>query len=319
MYHHIEQIARHLIAAAAFVLATAAGNAIAAEPVPIWIDTDAACTSSELANAGDCWALALALSSDRVVVRGISSVSGVIRSSEAAVTAAKVAERFGFAGKVSSGGARKKYRPTAASRGLAAALAKERLSIIALGPLTNIAAVLLTQPKVASQIERVVIMFGTPPEITKPDNLSDYRNYNAGADTKAVAALMRTGIEVVVVPIDTAGDATITPSHVESMAKAGERAQWLAGVSRGWLHIWRERIKQKGAFPSEAAALAYLTHRDLLNCRKTNGQFAWKHSIFREKSGLQIGDDVEDGRPIIYCGAIKTEFRERLIQAISAS
>ena len=319
MSRRFDRLAHTLIAAVVLVLAAAGTAAESAEPTPIWIDTDAACGSSELANAGDCWALALALRSDRVVVRGISSVSGAIGSSEAAVRAVEVAKRFGFSGTVHRGGARKKYRPMAASRGLGAALKRERLTIVALGPLTNIAAVLVTQPKVASQIERVVTVFGTPPEITEADNLSDYRNYNAAADTKAVAALMRTAIDVVVIPIDIARGALLTGADIKSVGDGDASAQWLAGMSRGWLHIWRERIGEEGPIPAEAAAVAYLTHPDLLTCKKTQGRFAWRHSFFSEKSGLQIGDDVEEGRAITYCGAIKAEFRDRLIQAIAGA
>ena len=62
-----------------------------------------------------------------------------------------------------------------------------------------------------------------------------------------------------------------------------------------------------------------MTHRDLLNCRKTLGQFSWKHSFFQEKSVMQIGDALEDGRPIVYCGAIEPVFRDRLVQAITGA
>ena len=302
---------------AAWVLVAAA--AAAAEPAPVWIDTDAACGSSKLAAAGDCWALALALRSDRVAVRGISTVTGAVKAGQAALLAREVAERFGYAGEVHQGAVRKNYRPTAASRALAAALENEPLTIVALGPLTNIAAVLLTRPRLTPQIERVIVVFGTPPEIAGADKLRDYRNYNAAADTKAIAALMRAKIELVVVPLDAARAALLTDAELDRAAQADASAAWLTGLSRGWLHIWRDRIGEAGAFPTDSTAVAYMTHRDLLNCRETLGQFAWKHSFFREKSVMQIGDAVEDGRPIVYCGAIEAVFRDRLVQAITGA
>ena len=62
-----------------------------------------------------------------------------------------------------------------------------------------------------------------------------------------------------------------------------------------------------------------MTDRDALSCRETMGQFIWKHSIFREKSLLKIGDDVEDGRPIVYCSAIERAFRNRLVTVIAGT
>ena len=287
--------------------------------MPIWIDTDAACGSSAVADAGDCWALALALRSEQVVVRGISSVTGTIKAGQAALLAADVGKRFGYTGEVYQGAVRKNYRPTAASRAIAAALKKERLTIVALGPLTNIAAVLLTQPKLVPQIERVVTVFGTPPEITEVDYLTDHRNYNATADTKAVAALLRAKVEVVVIPIDIGRSAMLTNAHLDMADGGAESARWLVDLSRGWVSTWRERVREAGAFPADSVAVAYATHRDLFTCRKTLGRFAWKHSFFSEKSALRIGDDIEGGRPITYCGAIKREFRDLLIQAIAGT
>ena len=318
MAHHLlpSLWARVLVVLATLLLG--AGGAVA-DTVPLWIDTDAACGSSELADADDCWALALALRSSTVAVRGISGVTGAVKAGQAVILAGEVAKRFGFDGKVHQGAVRKNYRPTAASRALAAALKKERLTIVALGPLTNVATVLLTQPNLTPQIERVIVVFGTPPDITEGDNLIDYRNYNAAADTKAIAALMRAKVELVVVPLDAARGVFLTDAELDRVAETSKSGAWLAKLSRGWLHIWRDRIGEAGAFPAGSAAVAYMTDRGALSCRETMGQFIWKHSFFLEKSLMQIGDDIEDGRPIVYCGAIKRVFRDRLVSLIAGS
>lgn len=299
------------------VVAAVAGAAAA--PEPMWIDTDAACGSSAFADADDCWALALALRSDKVAVRGISAVTGAVKAGEAARLAGEVARRFGHDGEVHQGAVRKNHRPTAASRALAAALERERLSIVALGPLTNVAALLVNRPELAARIARVVAVFGTPPDSASADGLADYRNYNAAADTKSVAALMRTEVELVVVPLDAGRAAVLTDAALDAAAGGGAEAAWLAAASRGWLHVWRDRIGEAGAFPAAGAAVAYLTDRELLDCRPTRARFAWKHSFFREKSVMPIGDAVEGGRPIVYCGTAAAALRDRLLGAVIAA
>ena len=210
------------------VTVAAAAGAWAA-PEPLWIDTDAACGSGAFADADDCWALALALRSDEVAVRGISAVSGAVKAGEAARLAGEVARRFGHDGEVHQGAVRKNHRPTAASRALAAALERERLSIVALGPLTNIAALLLNRPDLAARIARVVAVFGTPPGIAAADRLTDYRNYNAAADTKSVAALMRAEVELVVVPLDAGRAAVLTDAALDRRRRRRRRS----GVAGG--------------------------------------------------------------------------------------
>ena len=301
------------------LVAVAAAGAAAGAAEPLWIDTDAACGSSAFADADDCWALALALRSDKVAVRGISAVTGAVKAGEAARLAGEVARRFGHDGEVHQGAVRKNHRPTAASRALAAALERERLSIVALGPLTNVAALLVNRPELAARIARVVAVFGTPPDSAGADGLADYRNYNAAADTKSVAALMRTEVELVVVPLDAGRAAVLTDAALDRAAAGGAEAAWLAAASRGWLHVWRDRIGEAGAFPAAGAAVAYLTDRELLDCRPTRARFAWKHSFFREKSVMPIGDAVEGGRPVVYCGAADAAFRDRLLGAVAAS
>ena len=301
------------------LVAVAAAAGAWAAPEPLWIDTDAACGSSAFADADDCWALALALRSDEVAVRGISAVSGAVKAGEAARLAGEVARRFGHDGEVHQGAVRKNHRPTAASRALAAALERERLSIVALGPLTNIAALLVNRPDLAARIARVVAVFGTPPGIEAADRLTDYRNYNAAADTKSVAALMRAEVELVVVPLDAGRAAVLTDEALDGAAAGGGEAAWLVEASRGWLHVWRDRIGEAGAFPAAGAAVAYLTDRELLDCRPTRARFAWKHSFFRENSVMGIGDAVEGGRPIVYCGAADAALRDRLLGAVAAA
>ena len=301
------------------LVAVAAAAGAWAAPEPLWIDTDAACGSSAFADADDCWALALALRSDEVAVRGISAVSGAVKAGEAARLAGEVARRFGHDGEVHQGAVRKNHRPTAASRALAAALERERLSVVALGPLTNIAALLVNRPELAARIARVVAVFGTPPGIAAADSLTDYRNYNAAADTKSVAALMRAEVELVVVPLDAGRAAVLTDAALDAVAAGGAEAAWLASASRGWLHVWRDRIGEAGAFPAAGAAVAYLTDRELLDCRPTRARFAWKHSFFRESSVMGIGDAVEGGRPIVYCGAADAALRDRLLGAVAAA
>jgi len=152
-----------------------AGNTAgeAAGPDPVWIDTDPACGAAATNDVDDCWALLLAFRSGRIAVRGIGTVFGNL---DEAPTRARVVGILGALG-VATGraalppihrgaggpGDRAGREGNRAAAALARALEAEPLTVLALGPLTNIAAVLARRPDLAGRIRRIVAVAGQRP------------------------------------------------------------------------------------------------------------------------------------------------------------
>lgn len=121
----------------------------------------------------DCWALIQALRSPALAIRGISTVFGNSDGATAFAIASALTHRFAggqgggqgsgfpavFRGAEEGGG----RAATAASRALGRALARERLTVIALGPLTNVATVIAGSPELIPNIGRVVAVAGRRP------------------------------------------------------------------------------------------------------------------------------------------------------------
>ena len=77
---------------------------------------------------------------------------------------------------------------------------ENKVTIIALGPLTNIAKLLLLHPEVKTKIDKIVIMAGS---IEKYDsNELPYAGFNVRVDPEACEVVLNSGVEVVVSPMD---------------------------------------------------------------------------------------------------------------------
>jgi inosine-uridine nucleoside N-ribohydrolase len=71
-------------------------------------------------------------------------------------------------------------------------LRAEPATIVATGPLTNVAALLLAAPDVAERIDRIVFMGGS----TGPGNVTPYAEFNIFADAEAADIVVHSGIPV---------------------------------------------------------------------------------------------------------------------------
>ncbi len=86
------------------------------------------------------------------------------------------------------------------------------LTIVALGPLTNLALAVLWDPELASLVERVVIMGGTG--MNGPGNVSPNAEFNFWADPEAVRVVLRSGLPLEFVGWDISiGSAVVTPER----------------------------------------------------------------------------------------------------------
>lgn len=65
------------------------------EPIPVWIDTDAACGQGRMDDVDDCWALAAALRSPELAIRGVSTTFGNVEGAATLEVTRDVLRRFG--------------------------------------------------------------------------------------------------------------------------------------------------------------------------------------------------------------------------------
>ncbi|HEX5578929.1 MAG TPA: nucleoside hydrolase [Candidatus Limnocylindria bacterium] len=86
----------------------------------------------------------------------------------------------------------------------------EPVDLLTLGPLTNVASALRAEPQLAERIARVVMMagaFAAPGNVDTPSIGS--AEWNAWADPEALAAVLGSDVDVVMVPLDATDDVPV--------------------------------------------------------------------------------------------------------------
>jgi inosine-uridine nucleoside N-ribohydrolase len=111
--------------------------------------------------------------------------------------------------------------------GLLLAQPSGTVDVLALGPLTNLAQLILERPKAAKRIGRIVAMGGA---IHERGNVGPRSEFNLWADPEAAAAVLGSGLPFVLVPLDVTRRVRVTRDFTEALAASGKPAA--AMVSR---------------------------------------------------------------------------------------
>ena len=264
----------------------------------VWIDVDAACGTGRRRDPDDCLALLSLASANHIDIAGISTVFGNAPVSEADQVMRALVQALGTdAGRPVSatlpvfkgcGAAAQKCLEDGGSLdaqvGLRQALQRGSLDYVALGPLTNLAAVLAQEPALSRRITRVIAVMGRRPghRFHPSENRATgamlfghgpiFRDLNAVLDTQAVSVVLASGIPVILIPYTAARQVSITGSDLDRVARTGPAGQWVAERSRAWLEFWRSEAGLDGFYPFDLMAAAYVRDPTHFGCARVT---AW--------------------------------------------
>jgi purine nucleosidase len=104
--------------------------------------------------------------------------------------------------------------------------APQAVTVIGLGPVTNLALALATEPALADRIAEIVLMTGAWTE----GNITPAAEFNAWNDPEALAMLLNLGRPLVMATLDLTAQAFVTPELVAQMAERQGGACWQAAL-----------------------------------------------------------------------------------------
>ncbi|QDZ00867.1 nucleoside hydrolase [Nitratireductor mangrovi] len=90
--------------------------------------------------------------------------------------------------------------------------------ILALGPLTNLAKLLRDAPEAAGRIGRIVAMGGA---VEEPGNVGTHAEFNLAADPEAADMILRSGLDLTLVPLDVTRRVRASRPWVRSLRETG--------------------------------------------------------------------------------------------------
>ncbi|WP_066889593.1 ribonucleoside hydrolase RihC [Clostridium nigeriense] len=133
---------------------------------------------------------------------------------------------------------------------------EEKITIVPIGPLTNIALLLKTYPEVKENIEEIVLMGGS----SGRGNHTPAAEFNIYADPEAAKIVFAQGVKIVVCPLDVTSIATLdleTINKLRDMNKVGEMFYSLFNHYRGG------SVSKGGLKMHDLTTIAYLDKPEL--------------------------------------------------------
>ena len=114
------------------------------------------------------------------------------------------------------------------------AAADDEITLVAIGPLTNVAIFAAESPELLPKIRQIVLMGGAS---RAGGNVTPAAEFNIYADPHAAARVLACGRPMTVVSLDATHQVLATPAHAERLARAGgEPARRLAALLRPAVH-----------------------------------------------------------------------------------
>ena len=268
----------------------------------------------------DTWALALAARSPELDISLITTVSGDPMY-RARVARGLLGPRIPIAAGLGGG---RDVHPGMPQRTLAAqadgpidddgvaalvAACAEPTTIIALGPLTNLAAALERDPSIASRT-RVVAMLGSV-RVGYHGHVEPVPEYNVKVDVDAVRAVFAAPWSVTITPVDTCGTVLLRGDAYQRVRAAPDpMVQRLLASYREWLGDSIELFDRRSTTLFDCVAI-HLAHDESL--------------VEIEDLPLAIDDDgmtrISDGSPVVRVATRwrdEAAFVEHLVQRLTA-
>ncbi len=239
--------------------------------IAVWIDTDPALGEPDR-DVDDGFALVQAFGTPELDIRGVSIVFGNAPLDRAVQIGRRLVRDFGPSGLTVTAGAADAEalgRQTEASRALSDALLQRPLTVLALGPATNIATVLKNRPDLAARISRVIAVAGRRPGqkfTTGTTNRKGHRDFNFELDPESFRVLIASGVPLVLAPFEISSKIWMEATDLDLMASGPPAAQTLVPPSRAWLSLWRTLFAVDGFNPFDTLAVSLALAPDSFEC-----------------------------------------------------
>lgn len=302
------------------------------EQKQVWIDTDLSVGMKRHARPGYCdvddgYAVLQLMKADSVNIVGISAVFGNTLIDNSYPLCQHMAGEFASYDIPVYKGAGEAIvlsdvQTNDAVEALATALKKQPLTIMAIGPATNVGLLLLKYPELVSEIKEVVLVAGRRTETSYfaiGTQGRHARDLNFDLDNDAFRLMFERGVPVTLCPFEISNKVWLKAEDLDRLAKGDAGCQWLADKSRVWLSQWLEQGAE-GFNPFDVLASHYIIAPEDIVSEQLQAHL----SIFQDDT-VQDNDnrsfkqyllcDHQAGFPVKYCHDVVPGYHEELLKS----
>jgi pyrimidine-specific ribonucleoside hydrolase len=302
------------------------------EKKKVWIDADLAVGMKNIDRPGfsdvdDGYAVLQLLNANNIEIKGLSTVFGNTNIENAFTIGNYIDEEF-ITQKISvyKGAGEpidlENVVTNDAVEALASALKKEPMTILAIGPATNIGLLLLKYPEVKPNIIEVVLVAGrrTAKDIFNIGTKGVIaRDLNFDLDNNAFQVLLDHEVPVVLCPFEISSKVWIEQQDLDYLKAIDKPTDWLATASQPWLGQWKAQ-GAKGFNPFDALASHYIIAPEDIISESLNARLELHIDDTKKENERQVFkqyllcDDTK-GTPVKYCFDVVPNFHKKLIDS----
>lgn len=202
-----------------------------------------------------------------------------------------------------------------------ARLARERpgeITLVAVGPLTNVAVATLKEPALPRLLQEVVVMGGA---FAAPGNVTATAEFNVWADPEAARIVFEAGFNLTVVPLDATMRALLTEDHLARL-DGGPVPRFVRSVVRHYLGVYADH-GHLGAAMHDPLAAAIAVDPSLIReaadfplTVETAGVWTRGMTVADRRAGSHA--DTPPGRARICFAADNERFFEAFLSALES-
>jgi purine nucleosidase len=144
------------------------------------------------------------------------------------------------------------------------------ITLCTLGPLTNLAMALVKAPEIAPRIREIVMMAGAH---FAGGNVTPAAEFNVFADPEAADIVLKSGVPIVMLPLDVTHQVLSTTPRLERIAALGGRcATWVHAMLGHYERFGKSKFGDVGAPLHDPTVIAWLLKPGLFTGRSINVQ-----------------------------------------------
>lgn len=158
------------------------------------------------------------------------------------------------------------------------------VTLVAIGPLTNLATAFDRAPDIAVRVGRIVLMGGAWSEL---GNVTPAAEFNIHVDPEAAARVFGSGAEIVVLPLDVTHKALTSRDWAEELRRTGPVGRAVASWTSFYERFDRAKYGGEGAPLHDPCAVAWLIAPGLFSGRRVNVEIETEGRLTR---GMTVVD-----------------------------
>ena len=192
---------------------------------------------------------------------------------------------------------------------------EEKVTLVPIGPLTNLALLFVQYPEVKEKIEEIVLMGGA----FLRGNITPAAEFNIYVDPEAASIVFNSGVPIVMAGLDVTHQAYITREENEILRQKGGRIAVFAAELIDFFSRYHYEVeKLPGCTIHDACAVAYLCHPEIFVEKQCHVDIELEGSLTAGTTVCDPGnyEGKEKNATVLY-GVDREKFAGLFIEAMS--